>query len=212
MKQKQILIGIAGGTASGKTSVSTEILNAFGGQNQVVIIAQDSYYKDLAHIPFEKRLNFNFDHPDAFDNDLLIEQLKMAVNRQSVEIPTYDHKTHSRRQETLLIEPHKVILLEGILILENQKLRDLMDIKVYIDTDADVRLIRRLKRDIKERARTLDSVLEQYERFVMPMHLQFVEPSKRYADIIIPHGVENKVGVDILMTKIKALLDAHHET
>lgn len=212
MKQKQILIGIAGGTASGKTSVSTEILNAFGGQNQVVIIAQDSYYKDLSHIPFEKRLDFNFDHPDAFDNDLLIEHLKMAVNRQSVEIPTYDHKTHSRWKETLLIEPHKVILLEGILILENQKLRDLMDIKVYIDTDADVRLIRRLKRDIKERARTLDSVLEQYERFVMPMHMQFVEPSKRYADIIIPHGVENKVGVDILMTKIKALLDAHHET
>lgn len=209
MTQKQILIGIAGGTASGKTSVAKEIFDVFGGHNQVVIIAQDAYYKDLAHVPFEKRIDFNFDHPDAFDNDLLIEDLKKALSGQAVAIPTYDHKSHTRLKETFLIEPHKVILLEGILILEDKRLRDLMDIKVYIDTDADARLIRRLKRDIKERARSLESVLEQFERFVMPMHLQFVEPSKRYADIIIPHGVENKVGVDFLMTKIKAFLDAH---
>lgn len=208
MTPKQILIGIAGGTASGKTSVAQEIVDALGGYNQVVIIAEDAYYKDLAHLPLEKRIAFNFDHPDAFDNDLLIEHLKKALNQQTVEIPTYDHKTHSRRKETQTIKPHKVILLEGILILENPQLRDLMDIKVYIDTDADVRLIRRLRRDIKERARTLESVLEQYERFVMPMHFQFVEPSKRYADIIIPRGAENDIGVDIIMTKIKALLDA----
>lgn len=207
MTQKPILIGIAGGTASGKTSVAKEIFNVFGGH--VVIIAQDAYYKDLVHVPFDKRIDFNFDHPEAFDNDLLIRHLQEALRGKPVAIPTYDHKTHTRRKETLLIEPHKVILLEGILILENQGLRDLMDIKVYIDTDADVRLIRRLKRDIKERARTLESVLEQFERFVMPMHTQFVEPSKRYADIILPHGVENNVGVDILMTKIKALLDGY---
>ena len=210
MTQKPILIGIAGGTASGKTSVAREIFNVFGGHNQVVIIAQDAYYKDLSHVPFDKRIDFNFDHPDAFDNDLLIRHLQEALSGKPVAIPTYDHKTHTRLKETLQIEPHKVILMEGILILENQRLRDLMDIKVYIDTDADVRLIRRLKRDIKERARTLESVLEQFERFVMPMHTQFVEPSKRYADIIIPHGVENNVGVDILMTKIKALLDGYH--
>lgn len=191
MTQKPILIGIAGGTASGKTSVAKEIFNVFGGHNQVVIIAQDAYYKDLSHVPFEKRIDFNFDHPDAFDNDLLIEHLKQALKGNAVDIPKYDHKVHTRSKETLRIEPHKVILLEGILILEDQRLRQLMDIKVYIDTEADARLIRRLKRDIKERARTLESVLEQFERFVMPMHLQFVEPSKRYADIIIPLGVEN---------------------
>lgn len=207
MTQKSILIGIAGGTGSGKTSVSREIFNKCGGQNQVVIIAQDAYYKDLAHVSFDKRIDFNFDHPDAFDNDLLVEHLECALQGQAVDIPTYDHKTHTRSKQTQHIEPHKVILLEGILILENKRLRDLMDIKVYIDTEADARLIRRLKRDIKERARTLESVLEQFEKFVMPMHLQFVEPSKRYADVIIPIGVENNVGVDILMTKIKALLE-----
>lgn len=209
MTQKPILIGIAGGTASGKTSVAKEIFNVFGGHNQVVIIAQDAYYKDLSHVPFEKRIDFNFDHPDAFDNDLLVEHLEQALKGNAVDIPKYDHKIHTRSKETLRIEPHKVILLEGILILEDQRLRQLMDIKVYIDTEADARLIRRLKRDIKERARTLESVLEQFERFVMPMHLQFVEPSKRYADIIIPLGVENNVGVDILMAKIKTLLDDH---
>jgi uridine kinase len=207
MTQKPILIGIAGGTGSGKTSVAKEIFNKCGGQNQVVIIAQDAYYKDLAHVPFDQRIDFNFDHPDAFDDELLVEHLQKALSGKAVDIPTYDHKTHTRSKETKRIEPHKVILLEGILILDNQRLRDLMDIKVYIDTEADARLIRRLRRDIKERARTLESVLDQFEKFVMPMHLQFVEPSKRYADIIIPLGVENNVGVDLLMTKIKALLE-----
>lgn len=152
-------------------------------------------------------MEFNFDHPDAFDNDLLVTHLKDAMAGRTVAIPQYDHKTHTRRKETTSLEPHRIVLLEGILILENQALRDLMDIKVFIEADADVRLIRRVRRDIVERARTMESVLQQYERFVRPMHLQFVEPSKRYADIIIPHGVENKVGVDILMTKIRALLE-----
>lgn len=208
MSKNTILIGIAGGTASGKTSVSRVILDTLGGPKRVVIIAQDSYYKDLAHWEPARRMEFNFDHPDAFDNDLLVEHLRVALAGKAVEIPTYDHKTHTRQAQTLTLEPHKVILLEGILILENEALRDLMDIKVFIETDADVRLIRRVRRDIVERARTMESVLQQYERFVRPMHLQFVEPSKRYADIIIPHGVENKVGVDVLMTKIKALLEA----
>lgn len=207
MSRKSILIGIAGGTASGKTSVSREIVQTLGGQKNVVIIAQDSYYKDLPDIPTIPGLGYNFDHPDAFDNHLLAEHLTLALNGQTIEIPCYDHKTSARTQETLRIEPHKVILLEGILILESPILRQLMDIKVYIDTDDDLRLIRRLRRDIIERARTIESVLDQYERFVKPMHLQFVEPSKRYADIIIPHGVENRVGVDILMTKIKTLLN-----
>jgi uridine kinase len=207
MTQKHILIGIAGGTASGKTSVAHHIFKVLGGTQGVVIIAQDSYYKALDHLPMHERYRVNFDHPDAFDNELLIEHLKKALKGEAIEIPVYDHKTHSRSKETLRLAPHKIIILEGILILENEALRNLMDIKVFIDTDADVRFIRRITRDVKERARTFDSVIEQYEKFVRPMHLQFVEPSKRHADIIIPHGIENKVGVDILMTKIKALLN-----
>lgn len=204
--KRPIFIGIAGGTASGKTSVSKKIFETLGGHNQVVIIAQDSYYKDLSQIPHQERAGHNFDHPEAFDNNLLIEHLKQALRGDTIHIPNYDHKTHARTSEVTIVQPHKVILLEGILILENPDLRDLMDIKVYIDTDSDVRLIRRLQRDIRDRARTIDSVIEQYEKFVRPMHLQFVEPSKRYADIIIPHGAENIVGVDILMTKIRTLL------
>ncbi len=206
MSKESILIGIAGGTASGKTSVSRQIVEHLGGPKRVVIIAQDSYYRDLSDRPPEKRMDFNFDHPDAFDNDLLIDHLEHALRGETIEIPQYDHKTHVRLKPTTVIEPHKVILLEGILILENPRLRDLMDIKVYIETDADLRFIRRLKRDIAERARTIESIIDQYERFVRPMHLQFVEPSKRYADLILPHGAENKVGVDFLMTKIRSLL------
>ncbi len=206
MNKKVILIGIAGGTASGKTSVSREIVKKLGGPKKVVIIAQDAYYKDLPNIPQQDGLGYNFDHPDAFDNELLCAHLKKALKSETIHIPIYDHKTSARMKDTFTIEPHRVILLEGILILENQRLRDLMDIKVYIDTDADTRLIRRLRRDIVERARTIESVIEQYEKFVKPMHLQFVEPSKRYADIILPRGSENVVGVDILMTKIQTLL------
>lgn len=206
MSKRAILIGIAGGTASGKTSVSREIMSTFAERN-VIIIEQDAYYKDLSHLPLEERARFNFDHPDAFDADLLVKHLKQALKSQPVEIPAYDHKTHARLKSTVRIEPHKVYILEGILILENAKLREMMDIKVYIDTDSDIRLIRRLKRDILERARTMESVLTQYETVVRPMHLQFVEPSKRYADVIIPRGVHNIVGVDILKTKIRSLLE-----
>jgi uridine kinase len=206
MTKKHMLIGIAGGTASGKTSVAHHIFKVLGGTPDVVIMAQDSYYKALDHLPMQERHKVNFDHPDAFDNELLLAHLEKAMRGESIDVPVYDHKMHARSQETMRIEPHKIIILEGILILENELLRNLMDIKVYIDTDADVRFIRRITRDVKERARTFDSVISQYEKFVRPMHLQFVEPSKRHADIIIPHGIENTVGVDILMTKIKALL------
>ena len=205
MSKPHILIGIAGGTASGKTSVANLIYEGVQDCQEVVMIAQDSYYADLSHLPPAERALHNFDHPDAFDSDLLFEQMSAGMRGESFEMPTYDHKTHSRKPETVTITPHKVFLLEGILILSDPRLRELMDIRVFIDTDADVRLIRRLRRDIKERARTVDSVLEQYERYVMPMHHQFVEPSKRHADIVIPHGAENKVGVDLLMTKIRAL-------
>lgn len=205
--KRPILIGIAGGTASGKTSVAKEILAKLGGSQKVAIIAQDSYYKDLPGIPHVPGGGHNFDHPDAFDQELLISHLQKLIRNEAVDVPVYDHKTHARTTEVLRIEPHKVLLLEGILILENRLLRELMDIKIYIEADADVRFIRRLQRDIKERARTFDSVIESYEKIVKPMHLQFVEPSKRYADVIIPRGLENKVGVDLLMTKIKALLD-----
>ncbi len=203
---KSILIGIAGGTASGKTSVAKKVSDTFGVSNQVFIIAQDSYYKDLGHLPMEKRHHVNFDHPDSMDTDLLVQHLTSAIKGHTVDIPLYDYKSHTRSKEVIRMAPHKIIILEGILILENARLRDLMDIKVFVDTDDDIRLIRRIQRDIAERGFSLESVIRMYENSVKPMHLQFVEPSKRYADMIIPRGVENTVGVDILMTKIDALL------
>ena len=201
----RILIGIAGGSGSGKTLVSRRLYDELGS-DKVIIIQQDSYYKDLNHLNLEERKMQNFDHPDALDDELLIYHLKDLLAGKYVEQPIYDFTIHTRKNETKRIGNHIIIFLEGILVLHNPKLRELMDIKVYVDTDDDIRFIRRLRRDIKERGRGLDSVIEQYEKSVRPMHLQFVEPSKRYADIIIPQGGHNLVAIDILKTKIEALL------
>ncbi len=189
MPEKPVVIGVAGGSGSGKTTVTRSICQRFQDKT-ILVIEQDYYYKDQSHLPFEERLNTNYDHPLAFDNDLLVEHVHHLLNHQPVQKPVYDYKMHTRSNEVITVEPKEVIILEGILILEDPRLVDLMDIKVFVDTDSDIRIIRRLMRDIKERGRTLDSVIDQYETIVRPMHLQFVEPTKRYADIIIPEAAK----------------------
>jgi len=205
LKKKGILIGIAGGSGSGKTLVAKNIY-ADLGSDRVIRICHDSYYKDLSHLPPEERNKTNFDHPDAIDTDLLVEHLRCLLRGETIEQPVYNFVTHTRNEETLTIGPHSIIVLEGILIFENQALRELMDIKIYVETDPDIRLIRRLRRDILERGRSMESVINQYEQSVRPMHLQFVEPTKRYADIIVPEGGYNLVAIDLIKTKIQALL------
>jgi len=205
LAEKGILIGIAGGTGSGKTLVANNIYSELGS-DKVIILYQDSYYKDLGHLTPEKRNKQNFDHPDAIDSTLLIQHIKALLHGEAIQQPIYDFVTHTRNKETKIIGPHTIIVLEGILILDNPKLRNLMDIKIYVDSDSDIRVLRRIKRDILERGRRLESVIDQYEESVRPMHLQFVEPSKRYADIIIPEGGLNKVAIDLVKTKIEALL------
>lgn len=199
------LIGICGGSGSGKTLVSRSVEAALGSQN-VLFMEQDSYYRDLAHLSFAERHKVNFDHPSAFDNDLLIEHLQTLLSGEAVRMPEYDYSLHTRSARVRDILPRPVILLDGILVFEDHRLRELMDIRVYVDTDADIRLARRIRRDMAERGRTLDAVLEQYENQVRPMHEQFVEPFKRFADIIIPQGGMNTVAVDMLVTKVRALL------
>ncbi|MDY5061451.1 uridine kinase [Staphylococcus simulans] len=199
------IIGIAGGSGSGKTSVTNEILHNLEGHS-VALIAQDYYYKDQSHLTFEERLQTNYDHPFAFDNDLLIQNLIDLRNGIPVEVPTYDYVNHTRSPETIAFQPKDVIIVEGIFALENKTLRDLMDVKIYVDTDADLRILRRLMRDTKERGRSMESVIEQYMSVVRPMHNQFIEPTKRYADIIIPEGGSNKVAIDIMTTKIQSLI------
>ncbi|MFG6148432.1 uridine kinase [Halobacillus sp. B23F22_1] len=205
MKDKPVVIGVAGGTGSGKTSVTRSIIQRFTDKT-ILMLEQDYYYKDQSHLPLEERLKTNYDHPLAFDNDLLIDHLKQLINEQQVQKPVYDYKIHTRSNETVVVEPKEVIIVEGILVLEDERLRDLMDIKVFVDTDADVRIIRRMMRDINERGRTLDSVIDQYINVVRPMHLQFVEPTKRYSDIIIPEGGQNHVAIDLMATKIQTVL------
>ena len=202
---QRILIGIAGGSGSGKTLVAKTIYRDLGS-DKVVIIDQDSYYKDIEDVPLRDRDLRNFDHPDAFDNELLKRHMRALLAGEEVDQPVYDYVRHARTRETRRIGEQLVIVLEGILIFYDPELRDLMDIKVYIDADADVRFIRRLGRDIHERGRSVDSVIRQYQESVRPMHLQFVEPSKRYADIIIPEGGHNRVAIDLLKVKIKDLL------
>ncbi|WP_105992644.1 uridine kinase [Staphylococcus simulans] len=199
------IIGIAGGSGSGKTSVTNEILHNLEGHS-VALIAQDYYYKDQSHLTFEERLKTNYDHPFAFDNDLLIQNLIDLRNGIPVEVPTYDYVNHTRSAETITFQPKDVIIVEGIFALENKTLRDLMDVKIYVDTDADLRILRRLMRDTKERGRSMESVIEQYMTVVRPMHNQFIEPTKKYADIIIPEGGSNKVAIDIMTTKIQSLI------
>ncbi|MDF2066252.1 uridine kinase [Bacillus sp. Cr_A10] len=201
-----LIIGIAGGSGSGKTSVTNAISEVFK-DHSVVVIEQDYYYKDQSHLKFEERLNTNYDHPLAFDNDLLIEHVSNLLNNKAIEKPVYDYAQHTRSTKTIIIEPKDVIILEGILVLEDERLRDLMDIKLFVDTDSDLRIIRRILRDINERGRTVDSVVEQYINVVRPMHNQFIEPTKRYADVIIPEGGQNEVAIDLMVTKIKTILE-----
>lgn len=202
---KRVLIGIAGGTASGKTLVASRIREAIG-MGDAAFLKMDAYYRDLRGLSAEERARQNFDHPDAFDVPLLVRHLEDLLQGRDIDEPLYDFTTHSRRAETRRVESAAVIVVEGILVLFERALRELMDIKIYVQTDPDVRLIRRIRRDVQERGRTVESVLDQYERSVRPMHEQFIEPSKRYADVIIPEGGDNRVAVDLLTTKIAAVL------
>jgi uridine kinase len=200
-----ITIGVAGGSGSGKTTVARRVLERVGFE-RIAYVPQDAYYVDLAGAPPEKHAAFNFDHPDAFDNDLLIAQLRELQAGRPIEMPVYDFKTDSRKAETLHVDPQPVILLEGILIFADARLRALMDVKIYVDTDADMRFIRRLQRDITERGRSPQSVINQYLATVRPMHLEFVEPSKRYADVIIPEGGFNEVAIEMVAARLRDLL------
>ncbi|HPI99419.1 MAG TPA: uridine kinase [Enterococcus sp.] len=204
-KHKPIIIGVTGGSGSGKTSVSRAILNHFP-EHSIMMLEHDSYYKDQSHLAFEDRLKTNYDHPLAFDTDLLITHLSKLLNYETIEKPVYDYVKHTRSDEIIIQEPKEVIILEGILILEDERLRDLMDIKIYVDTDDDIRIIRRIKRDMEERGRTLDSIIEQYLSVVKPMYNQFIEPTKRYADVIVPEGGENHVAIDLINTKVEKIL------
>ncbi|MEW9500515.1 uridine kinase [Jeotgalibacillus marinus] len=206
MRKKPVVIGVTGGSGSGKTSVTKAIYDFFQGHS-IAMIEQDYYYKDQSNIPYEERLATNYDHPLAFDNDLLIEHILTLKERKAIDKPVYDYTVHTRAQQTIPVEPKDVIILEGILVLEDERLRNLMDIKLYVDTDSDLRIIRRLLRDINERGRTIDSVVDQYINVVRPMHNQFIEPTKRYADIIIPEGGQNHVAIDLMVTKIQTILE-----
>lgn len=205
VNHKPIVIGVAGGSGSGKTSVSHAILDHFPNHS-IMMLEHDSYYKDQSELPFEKRLKTNYDHPFAFDTDLLIDHLNKLLRYESVSKPVYDYVAHTRSDEIEIQEPKEVIILEGILILADKRLRDLMDIKVFVDTDDDIRIIRRIKRDIEERGRTLDSVINQYLKVVKPMYHQFIEPTKRYADVVVPEGGQNHVAIDLINTKISTIL------
>jgi len=202
---RPVLIGITGGTGSGKSTIAKEIYKSFG-EDCIAMIEQDSYYKDQSHLTSEERVKTNYDHPDAFDTKLLVEQLSQLINGEAVEKPIYDFEIHNRVKETIRIEPRDIIILEGILVLQEEILRDMLDIKIYVDTDPDVRFIRRMVRDVKERGRTIDSVITQYLTVVKQMHEQFTENTKRYADIIIPEGGHNKVAIDIITANIKQIL------
>ena len=204
--EKPVIIGIAGGSGSGKTSVTKAIFDHFKGHS-ILILEQDYYYKDQSHLPFEERLKTNYDHPLAFDNDLLIDHLQQLLHMSKWKSLVYDYTLHTRSEKIIPVEPKDVIILEGILVLEDQRLCELMDIKVFVDTDADFRILRRMQRDIKERGRTMDSVIEQYVNVVRPMHNQFIEPSKKYADIIIPEGGQNHVAIDLWLQKLQLFLN-----
>lgn len=205
---KPLIIGIAGGSASGKTSISRHIQETFADVTSVLIIRQDDYYKDQSNMPMEERVKTNYDHPDAFDNDLLVEQIHELMDGKTIEKPTYDFVHHTRSDVTETCYPCDVLILEGLFVLQDEKIRNMLDIKVFVDTDADIRFIRRLLRDVKERGRSMESVVNQYMDTVRPMHEYFIEPSKRFADIIIPEGGSNKVAIDLLNTKISSII--HH--
>jgi uridine kinase len=206
MRKRPVVIGIAGGTGSGKTTVAEAIVRRIGPE-RIALIQQDSYYKDQSHLPMEERVRINYDHPDSIDTALLIRHLQELIAGGPVEVPIYDFTTYTRTPHTRRVEPRPVILVEGILVFVEKALRDLFDIKIYVDADPDIRFIRRLQRDLAERGRTLESVIQQYLSTVRPMHLEFVEPSKRYADIIIPEGGFNTVALDMIIARIRAMLE-----
>jgi len=206
LTQKTIIIGIAGASASGKSLLANTIVNELGS-DQVVVISEDSYYKDHSNIPFEERERINYDHPNSLDHELLYQHLQQLQKGQTVDVPIYNHSKHLRSSETRRIGQHTIIVLEGILLFVEKKLRETMDIRIFMETALDICLIRRMKRDMNERMRSLDSVILQYEETVRPMYLQFIEPSKRYADIIVPRGGENRIAIDMIKAKMRELLD-----
>lgn len=205
MKKNTIIIGISGASASGKSLLANTIVKELGS-DQVVVISEDAYYKDRSDLPFEERTKINYDHPDAFDHDLLYQHLLQLQEGKDIQIPIYNHSQHSREKETRSIGQHTIVVLEGILLFVEPKLRKIMDIRIFMETALDICLIRRLKRDVKERGRSLDCVLEQYEDTVRPMFLQFIEPAKRYADIIVPRGGNNRIAIDMIKAKMRELL------
>jgi uridine kinase len=210
-KKNTIIIGISGASASGKSLLANTIVNELGS-DQVVVISEDSYYKDHSNIPFEERTKVNYDHPDSIDHALLLEHLTQLQQGKSVAIPIYNHALHTREKQARQIGQHAIIVLEGILLFIEQQLRELMDIRIFMDTPLDICLIRRLKRDIKDRGRSLDSVLKQYEETVRPMYLQFIDPSKRYADLSVPRGGGNRIAIDMIKAKMRELLkDLRHQ-
>lgn len=211
MKNNTIIIGISGASASGKSLLANTIVNELGS-DQVVVISEDSYYKDHSNIPFEERAKINYDHPHALDHELLYNHLLQLQQGKSVEVPIYNHSMHAREKETRTIGKHSIIVLEGILLFVEQNLRELMDIRIFMETALDTCLVRRLKRDIKERGRSLDSVLKQYEETVRPMYLQFIDPSKRYADLIVPRGGGNRIAIDMIKAKMRELLESMQHT
>lgn len=200
-----LVIGIAGGSGSGKTTVAQEILQRVG-PDRIAFLQHDSYYKDLSGLPPAQRVEVNFDHPNSLETELLIQHIASLREGKAVEVPIYDFSTHSRTSKTFTVQPRRVILVEGILIFTEAALRDMFDVKIFVDTDSDMRFIRRLERDIKERGRTTESVIKQYQLTVRPMHMEFVEPSKRYADVIIPEGGFNAAALDMVVARVEALL------
>lgn len=200
-----MIIGICGGTGSGKSTLTRKIVEALS-PDTAVVLCHDSYYKDHSELSLEDRARLNFDHPDAIETPLLVQHLRRLRAGEAIDLPSYDFSTHRRVAEVTRVEPRPAIILEGILILENAALRELTDIKIFVDTDSDIRFMRRLKRDINKRGRTMESVVEQYMATVRPMHMEFVEPSKRFADVIIPEGGRNQVGIDLVIQKIRSLL------
>jgi len=206
-----MIIGICGGTGSGKTTIARAIVDAVGRSN-VVLVEQDSYYRNLADMPLDERHQANFDHPDAIDSDMLVNHLLRLKQGLTVEMPLYDFVTHTRSDEIEIIEPKPVVIVEGILIFAEPRVLDLLDLRVFVDTPDDVRLIRRLRRDINERGRTFERTLEQYERTIRPMHFEFVEPSKRHADIIIPEGSQTNITVDMLCSMVREKLAQQQRT
>ena len=206
MKQKTILVGIAGASASGKSLLAETLVEELQSEH-LCVISEDSYYKDQSHLSMEERVRTNYDHPEAMDHDLMLEHMKMLKNGEGVEVPMYDYTEHNRQAVTRKFEPARVVIIEGILLFTNPKIREAFDLRFFMDTPLDICLIRRMKRDIISRGRDVDSVIKQYLETVRPMFLQFIEPSRQHADLIIPHGGKNRIAIDLIKTKIQDLID-----